>query len=132
MECIAAAAAQSIVRSVEIDPAINIDQRKRDVQGGNADRGISARKHLRTGWKLPLTAAVISPRLDLILGKDEVGRESRKLQIISCLVPQVDLHRRRREHFCNKYRSFCRQCLTLCPAVIDYDVGVANRAGPDV
>src|SRR5207342_1177516 len=70
------------IRSVEVDSGINVDQRQINAQRRNADRGIRARQHLRSGWKLLLTAAVVGPSLDLILGKDEVGRQAGKLQII--------------------------------------------------
>ena len=73
---------------IEVDSAIDVGQQQIDAQHRNADRGIRACKHLRSGRKLLFTAAAVGPSLDLILGKDEVGSKTGKLQIISMAVEQ--------------------------------------------
>ena len=63
-------------RSVELDSSVNIGQREIDVERRNVDGGIGVPNHLRPGRKLLVAAASVGPSLDLILGKDEVGRET--------------------------------------------------------
>ena len=74
-----------------------------------------------------------TPSLDLILGKNDVGIEAWKPQILGRLIAEVGCRRRWRQHFRNERGRFCSQVFAFELRAIDHDdVGISDRPGSDI